>query len=336
MSQSFPVRQIGATRPVPWGFLLAWLALILGAGVLSGLAPLRLSIVAVFLFAGPHNWFEGRYFLARLPARAGKLRGYLALAFAGVVGLSGCLIALTLCRELGWLSGDTHLVGYALTQTLFVLWVVALAQLRSQTNPRREWGWLWSAAFLAIAAVWLAPVAWGVALVYLHPLLALWLLDRELRRSRPAWQPAFRVCLFLVPAVLLLLLWRFSDASLPASDALGRKIAEHAGAFALPGLCERALIATHAFLEVLHYAVWIVLMPLASLKSAPWNVADVPLTWRGRSWSRALTIALLVGVFLVVALWVGFVADYSTTRAVYFTVATLHVLAEFPFLIRSL
>ena len=51
--------------------------LIVGAGLsaaLASLLPLQMSIVTVFLFAGPHNWFEARYFLMRLPARFGRSR----------------------------------------------------------------------------------------------------------------------------------------------------------------------------------------------------------------------------------------------------------------------
>ena len=45
-----------------------------GAALLAGWAPLGFSIVTVFLFAGPHNWIELRYFLTRTPARWGRLR----------------------------------------------------------------------------------------------------------------------------------------------------------------------------------------------------------------------------------------------------------------------
>ena len=52
-----------------WG-----LALACAAALLAGWLPLGFSIVTVFLFAGPHNWIEARYFLTRLPARWGRLR----------------------------------------------------------------------------------------------------------------------------------------------------------------------------------------------------------------------------------------------------------------------
>ena len=59
--------------------------------------------------------------------------------------------------------------------------------------------------------MWAEPFALSVALVYLHPLMALWLLDRELRRSHPAWRPAYHVCLLAVPLLLVALMSEFDD-----------------------------------------------------------------------------------------------------------------------------
>ena len=52
--------------------------------------------------------------------------------------------------------------------------------------------------------------------------------------------------------------------------------------------------------------------------------------------SCAIKFGLAVSAIIVGTLWLCFLADYSTTRDVYFTVATLHVLAEVPFLLRLL
>jgi hypothetical protein len=324
---------LAPARPFAPGFLFAWLAIIAAAALLAALAPLRLAIVAVFLFAGPHNWLEARYFLARLPGRWGKLRGFFLLAFGGAFGLSACFAALVWWRDR--FEESSWLFAYCSLQTALVAWVAALAHWRGRTNPRREWGWAWPAALLAIAAVWFAPVAWSVALVYLHPLLAVWLLDRELKRSRPAWRPALRAGLCLVPVALALIYANLADAP-SIEDNLGRRIADHAGAVLLDGLPERFLVAAHAFLELLHYAVWVALMPLVGLKALPWRLEGAPLARRGPGWRRALAGLLAAGALLVVALWVGFCVDYPTTRAAYFTLALFHVLAEIPFLLRSL
>src|SRR3954466_5850593 len=66
-------------------FASAALAVACAAAVLAGWAPVGFSIVTVFLFAGPHNWLEFRYFLSKMPARWGPLRPYFLLAVGGVV-----------------------------------------------------------------------------------------------------------------------------------------------------------------------------------------------------------------------------------------------------------
>lgn len=209
--------------------------------------------------------------------------------------------------------------------------------MRSKQNPRRDWGWVWPIAFALVAVAWLVPPGWGLALVYLHPLMAFWLLDRELRRSRPQWRPAFHACLACLPVFLGVLWWRLGDAPpLPRGDELAARIADHAGASILEGVSSHSLVATHTFLEMLHYGVWVVAIPLIGLRAAPWRLGGVPLARRSLNWKRGVAAFLAAGLGVVVLLWVSFLADYTATRTVYFTVALLHVLAEFPFLLRAL
>ena len=58
------------------------------AGVLAAAFPVQLSVAAVVLFAGPHNWMEARYFAARMPVRWGHQRNFFLLAMGGVISLS--------------------------------------------------------------------------------------------------------------------------------------------------------------------------------------------------------------------------------------------------------
>jgi hypothetical protein len=191
--------------------------------------------------------------------------------------------------------------------------------------------------FGLLAVNWLWPVAWDLSLVYLHPLVALWILDRELRRSRPEWRPTYHRCLALLPVMLLLLWWKLAGSpSLPGNDVLSLRITQHAGADILQGISSHLLVATHTFLESLHYSVWLIAIPLVGLKTVPWKLDSVPLTWRSPGWRTGLACLLAVGVGIVLLLWACFLADYPTTRDVYFTAAMLHVLAEVPFLLRSL
>jgi hypothetical protein len=110
------------------------------------------------------------------------------------------------------------------------------------------------------------------------------------------------------------------------------------------------LVATHVFLEMLHYSVWLVALPLiAPIRKTPesrgaaarkrdriWNVNAVPVARHPRGFPKLVATTLALGVFLVVILWFGFSLDYTTTRDVYFTLAIAHVLAEAPFLLRMI
>ncbi len=320
-------------------FAAGFVALAAGAASLAGALPVAFSLATVFLFAGPHNWLEARYALGRLPARAGKLWGFFAASAAGILGLTAAYAAIPYLADTGEL-----LAGWS---TLFLLWVALLVWMRSRTNPRFDGGWVWPLAFLLVAGVWLNPLALPVALIYLHPLMALWLLDRELARSRPHWRTAYWCVVPCVPLLLGALYWQLHAAPEPAdagglalafapkpvgSDAL----ADHAGAWFLPGVSPHFLIAAHAFLEMVHYGVWVVIIPLIGLRSRPWQVSAIPAARRSRNWARGVSAVLLVGALVVVVLWVCFRLDYPTTRHVYFTVAMLHVLAEVPFLLRML
>jgi hypothetical protein len=318
------------------GFLGGALAVATAAALLAGWAPLAFSMATVFLFAGPHNWLELRYFLTRMPARWGRLGSYFLLSFSGIAALTAGFAGLGFASEGGMLPGAVAGLACVLLDTLLVLWVATLAWMRSRQNPRRDWGWVWPVAFVLIGLAWLAPVAWGLALVYLHPLLAFWLLDRELRRSRPAWRRAFHVCLLSVPLFVAVLCWRLGNApALEDGSELARAISQHAGAGIVP-FSSGLLVATHTFLETLHYGVWVLAMPLVGLRAAPWRLESVPLTRRGHAWRWGVSALLVCGLAVVLALWACFLADYPTTRSVYFTLAVFHVLAEFPFLLRAL
>lgn len=318
-------------------FAVGFVALAVGAAALAGALPVAFSLATVFLFAGPHNWFEARYALGRLPARAGKLWGFFAVSAVGILGLSAAYAAIPYFAALGEL--------YATWSTLFLLWVALLVWMRSRTNPRFDGGWVWPLAFLVIAGVWLNPLALPVALIYLHPLMALWLLDRELARSRPRWRRAYWCAVLCVPLLLGVLYGQLHDAPEPGgADGLSlafapkpvgsETLADHAGAWFLPGVSPHFLIAAHAFLEMVHYGVWVLIIPLIGLRSRPWELKAIPAARRNRNWARGVSAVLLLGALVVVVMWVCFRLDYPTTRHVYFTVAMLHVLAEVPFLLR--
>ena len=300
--------------------------------VFAGWMPLQVSIVTVFLFAGPHNWFELRYFLTRLPVRFGKSRDFFVTAFAGVGVLTLAYISLPFIYNARLWNDDAWSTIIAGWNTALLAWLGLLVWLRSKQKPRANWTWTIPVGLALCSLNWLGPDFFSLALVYIHPLIALWFLDRHLRRTRPEWLRTYRRCLCLLPFVLGGMIWQLSQASsLPDSNGLFWRITQHSGADMLPQVSSHMLVSVHLFLEMLHYAVWIVALPLIG-----GFVKTVPLARHPRGFPRLIG-GLLIGAFAaVVVLWFGFSMDYSTTRDIYFTVAIAHVLAEAPFLLRML
>jgi hypothetical protein len=307
------------------------------AALLISWWPLQLSIVTIFLFAGPHNWMEFRYFLARMPARWGKSKLFYTVGLGGVALLTASYVLLYALGQSWYLSETAWIVSIALWNTVMLLWLCALVHLRARLGRRRDWSWVFAVGFSLCAFAWVAPLWFSLGMVYVHPLIALWFLDRQLKRTRTEWRKAYHVCLAALP-LLLVLMWTLLGrmSNLPETDSLSWRISQHAGAGILTNVSSHLLVATHVFLETVHYAVWLVLIPLAGLNTPLWQTQRIPLAARRGSWRNAVRLALVLGVCVVLALWAGFTADYATTRDIYFTFAMAHVLAEAPFLIRLL
>src|SRR2546429_5423810 len=113
----------------------AFAAILIGSACLSAALsswlPLQMSIVTVFLFAGPHNWFELRYFLMRLPARFGRSRNFFTVAFAGIFFLTLAYVSLPALYYTNLRSGVNWLTAIATWDTCMLLWIGALIVLRS-------------------------------------------------------------------------------------------------------------------------------------------------------------------------------------------------------------
>jgi hypothetical protein len=304
---------------------------------LAGWLPLPVSIVTVFLFAGPHNWFEFRYFLMRLPARFGRSRNFFLLAFAGIGLLTLGYVAMPLAYYGNLWSGVNWPTTIAVWNTLLLWWLATLVWLRGKQKAKRDWSWIFPIAFGLCALNWLAPELFSLSIVYLHPLVALWFLDRHLRRTRPQWRPAYHRCLILLPLLLAGLFWKLgSSPSLADENGLAWRITQHAGAQILPDVSTHLLVSTHVFLEMLHYGVWVVALPLIGARGAIWNPQTIPVARHPRGFPRLIAGLLILGLLVVGLLWFGFSVDYAATRDLYFAVAIAHVLAEAPFLLRMI
>ena len=314
------------------------LCVVAAAGFASWL-PLQVSIVTLFLFAGPHNWFELRYFLMRLPVRFGRSRNFFLTAFAGLGVLTLTYVSLPFIYNATLWTEEAWYLVIASWNTALLLWLALLVWLRSKQKRGANWTWTIPVALTLCSLNWLSPDLFSLAIVYVHPLIALWFLDRHVRRTRPAWSRAYRRCLWLVPLVLAAMIWQLSGTSSLADDnGLFWRITQHSGAEVLPQVSSHILVSVHLFLEMLHYGVWIIALPLIGrIGSARfWDVRTVPIARHPKGFPRIVARLLIVALVSVGVLWFGFSIDYATTRDVYFTLAIAHVLAEAPFLLRML
>src|SRR2546429_4541672 len=152
-------------------------AILIASALLSvafaSLLPLQASILTVFLFAGPHNWLELRYFLMRLPVRFGRSRNFFAVAFAGIFFLTLAYVSLPALYYTNLWSGVNWPIAIATWNTCMLLWIGALIILRSRQSFRRDWSWAMPIVFTLCALNWLAPELFRLAIVYAHPLVAL-------------------------------------------------------------------------------------------------------------------------------------------------------------------
>jgi len=320
-------------------FVAIILLCVIAAAAFASWLPLQVSIVTLFLFAGPHNWFELRYFLMRLPVRFGRSRNFFLTAFAGLGVLTLTYVSLPFLYNATLWSEEAWYVVVASWNTALLIWLALLVWLRSKQKPRANWKWTIPVALALCSLNWLGPDLFSLAIVYVHPLIALWFLDRHIRRTRPAWSRAYRRCLWLVPLVLAVMIWQLSLAArLADNNGLFWRITQHSGAEVLPQVSSHMLVSVHLFLEMLHYGVWIVALPLIGrIGSARfWEVRSVPIARHPKGFPQIVACALVFAIVAVVGLWLGFSVNYATTRDVYFTIAIAHVLAEAPFLLRML
>jgi len=334
-------RSLGLARGAPsrtgaLPFAAVFIAFCILASSLVARLPIQLSVATVFLFAGPHNWMEFRFFLGRMPLHWGRARTFYSTALGGVVLLTVAYAGLYLAGGSWYLSQTTWTVSTAIWNSAIILWIAGLVYIRGRER-RRDRSFVFPIAFALSAAVWLAPFWFSLGLVYLHPLIALWFLDRELKRRRPEWRTAYHGCLGALAAILVLMWVRLASAqNLDDGGDVSWRITQHAGAGFLTGVSSHLLVSTHVLLETVHYGAWLVLIPLIGLNSWPWKTDRIPLASPRAGWPRLTGAVLIAGGIVVLFLWGSFYVSYATTRDIYFTFAIAHVLAEAPFLIRLL
>lgn len=188
-------------------------------------------------------------------------------------------------------------------------------------------------ALLVCAAATIHAIEWPgqyfFVLTHLHnlvPLAFLWDWSRRLGTSQRRYFLGMQlVWVVLIP--LGLLLAAPSVESVPGWLDARAAYSIWAGATP-PGLRESGLtsyLSVFAFMQTMHYAVWIGFLPWAARDASAAFSARVPLLKGGRVWWLAAGCALvLAGMYCL---------DYLAGRSVYGLLATYHVYVELPLIV---
>jgi hypothetical protein len=276
-------------------------------------APLATMVLGLILFGVLHNVLELRYVAGRF---AGVLRGQLLWTLVALVS------GIVLCRLLG-LRTPEILLAYA----------VLLAGAR---HALPTW-WFWPAAGgLAVAAA--ASLAWPayhfVILTHLHNVVPLFFLWEWSRRLTGAARTTFRAVQigWVLVAPALLLAGVFDPLIADGGSAVVAFAGDPAAAAAPvtpPGLVMGyRFLVVFAFLQAMHYAVWVGFMPRYAPEAVAAFEDRVPWLAGWRAWALGAGAAAVLGVL--------FLADYAQGRTVYQAFASYHAYLEFPVLLALL
>jgi len=327
-------RVVSAGRAVPAGRASAaaptvWLVVAALAGLALALrVPVATTVLGLVLFGVLHNVLELRYVAGRFEQiLAGP---FLALLVALITGVAVCRLL-----PAGPATRSTEillcyaLLGFACVHTFW---------RRAPRHGSSLWLVGTGAALIGAAAVSLTfPSYHFVVLSHLHnvvPLFFLWEWSRTIARGRWAFRSVNLGWVLVVPALLLVgafdPLLHATPASLmgfggvEAFDPARLAAAYTPAAWTTTDMAVRFL-AVFAFMQTMHYVVWIGVLPRFAPDATARFDARVPALRGGRAW--------LLGGGLAVALGVLFALDYAAGKSIYAAAASYHAYLEFPVLL---
>lgn len=330
---SLPATTFPATIfPAP----MAMIGFVVGAAFAAGVAPLATYAISLGAFGLVHVLAEVRYVDERFRLRLGQglVVGLLGLLFVIV----GWRIWLVLGGTAGAMTPSIELVLVSL------LAVTALVAVRpAGLIPALVAGGV--VALLALGA-YAAPLTALVLLAVLHNLTPVGFLAERLRggqrrRALIASALAFVVVPVGIGSGLLRSAWQ--SVGLPVAGGSFWRVGaveDHLGVFVPPGLTDSGgaidLFAAVVYLQVLHYAVVIHVLPrLGASEPSSEAGPPTPSIRATGAWPARSVFAALLGVVAAVSL-VGFALSFQEARKVYGIFAAFHAWLEVPILLLAL
>ncbi|MEU3462829.1 hypothetical protein ABZ721_23145 [Streptomyces sp. NPDC006733] len=299
------VRGLG-TAPVAGFVCAAAVALVAALRLPAGTAVVGLATFGIL-----HNVLELRYVTGRFE---GVLRG----PFLRLLGL--LITGIVVCRLLPP-STATHtgeiLLAYGLLGTACV------HALRSRPPLLAA-----AVAVLAVAAgTSLAfPAYHFVVLTHLHnvvPLLFLWEWSRRLPHGRATFRAVQCGWVLVVPA--LLMAGAFDHWLADGTAWTDRLSAAYTPPAWLDSAVSLRFLAVFAFLQTMHYVVWVWFLPRYAPDASRSFERRVPALRGWRAWALGLGVAAALASL--------FATDYAQGKALYAAVASYHAYLEFPVLL---
>ena len=283
-------------------------------------APLATTVLGLIAFGVLHNVLELRYVAGRFaPVLNGR---FLAVLF-------GLISAIVLCRIAAMFVGQPArdaeiLVGYA------VLAAGCAHALR---------GWLLAGAGGVLTVAAAVSLTWPgyhfVVLAHLHnvvPLFFLWEWAAALPAVTRRW---FRAVLgggvLVGPAAVLAGVFDVAGVSPSTVAAFAGDPAKIVALSAPPGSDASVgarFLVVFAFLQTMHYFVWVWFLPRYAPDAARAFERRVPWLRGPRAWALGAGLGLALGVL--------FAVDYASGRAMYSAFASYHAYVEFPVLLALL
>lgn len=289
---------------------------------LSLRAPLATTAVALMVFGVLHNVLELRYIGGRFSnLLAGPLLQLLITLVTGIV----------VVRLVGALVGTLWTMRLEIILTYSILAAAVWIGLRHKVIPLLVLGSLFA---LGAVASLLWPVYHVVVITHLHNLVPLVFLWDFARRFTPAVRRTFlAVQVGWVAVVPLLILAGVFDSWMTQASAATELFAGQAGVV-VAGTTPPELWGTtaggrfltvFAFLQLMHFVVWVFFLPRYSPATTAAFEAKVPWLRGWRTWALGLGVGA--------ALLVLFVVDYGQGRTVYSALASYHAFLELPVLL---
>jgi hypothetical protein len=297
---------VAASRPAALPARSATLVRIAGLAVLCAatlVAPALMLVWMPIVLGVPHVASDIRFLVLPLPHRQ------------VVVSVAAC-IALVALKAASLTTGIPLLRVEMIVVATWLLLMLALARSTRRPHALQRHGLarrsrpalLWIGAAFAAVAIIALPIQFAIVAAFAHNVVAIvaWLVVK-----RPSRRHAVDVIVMLVAAVAVLIAVGPAIASATGGDASPWLTIDKAASVMFGGLplpTARALMIAFAFLQAVHYAVWL-----------DWIPRDAP-RMPTRPW-----LVVVAGTLVVIA---AALVNPVWARTTYLALATFHIYLE--------